>query len=182
VFRIVVFAAMVFIAAFPPVRAQEAGVIASMDEMQFAPPKEKGDLPGISANAGENGPRPVRRPTNPGMLAPKNGRAEKGSASLVDGRVGKAVRFRFEADVPSAFFSSNIHGKPEWDHALGFSFWVRGNGSDGFGGLEFIYDNNYAVRYDVCFPVKNGEWTKISVAWQDEQKQKETVTKRSATP
>ena len=33
------------------------------------------DLPGISANAGENGPRPVRRPTNPGMLAPKNGRA-----------------------------------------------------------------------------------------------------------
>ncbi len=34
-----------------------------------------GDLPGISANAGENGPRPVRRPTNPGMLAPKNGRA-----------------------------------------------------------------------------------------------------------
>ncbi len=34
------------------------------------------DLPGISANAGENGPRPVRRPTNPGMLAPKNGRAD----------------------------------------------------------------------------------------------------------
>ena len=23
------------------------------------------------------------------------------------------------------------------------------------------------MRYDVCFPVKNGEWTKISVAWQD---------------
>lgn len=145
-FRIVVFAALVFLAAFPPVRAQEAGVIASMDEMQFAPPKEKG------------------------------------SASLVDGRVGKAVRFRFEADAPSAFFSSNIHGKPEWDRALGFSSWVRGNGSDGFGGLEFIYDDDYAMRYDVCFPVKNGEWTKISVAWQDEQKQKETVTKRSATP
>jgi hypothetical protein len=112
VFRIVVFAALVFIAAFPPVRAQEAGVSASMDEMRFAPPKEKG------------------------------------SASLVDGRVGKAVRFRFEADSPSAFFTSNIHGKPEWDHALGFSFWVRGNGSD------------KAI----------------------EQKQKETVTKRSATP
>jgi hypothetical protein len=56
---------------------------------------------------------------------------------LVDGRVGRAVRFRFEADAPSAFFTSNIHGKPEWDHAQGFSFWVRGNGSDGFGGLEF---------------------------------------------
>lgn len=83
-----------------------------MDEMRFAPPKEKG------------------------------------SASLVDGRVGRAVRFRFEADSPSAFFTSNIHGKPEWDHALGFSFWVRSNGSDKAIG----------------------------------QKQKETVTKRSATP
>ena len=40
------------------------------------------DLPGISANAGENGPRPVRRPTNPGMLAPKNGRAGKMAVSL----------------------------------------------------------------------------------------------------
>ncbi len=128
-FRIV-FAAMVFIAAFPPVRAQEAGVIASMDEMRFAPPKEKG------------------------------------SASLV-GRVGKAVRFRFEADAPSTFFTSNIHGKPEWERAQGFSFWVRGHDSDGFGGLEFIYDDDYAVRYDFCFPVKNGEWRKILVAWQD---------------
>ena len=36
-FRIVVFAALVFLAAFPPVRAQEAGVIASMDEMRFNP-------------------------------------------------------------------------------------------------------------------------------------------------
>jgi len=130
-FRIVVLAALVYLCAFALVRAQEAGVIASMDEMRFAPPKEKG------------------------------------SASLVDGRVGKAVRFRFEADAPSAFSSSNIHGKPEWDHALGFSFWVISNGSNGFGGLEFIYDDEYVVRYDVCFPVKNGEWTKISVAWQD---------------
>ena len=78
-FRIGVFAALVFLAAVPITRAQEAGVIASMDEMRFAPPKEKG------------------------------------SASLVDGRVGKAVRF--EADAPSTFFTSNIHGKPEWDRA-----------------------------------------------------------------
>ena len=87
-FRIVVFAALVFLGAFALVRAQEAGVIASMDEMRFSPPKEKG------------------------------------STSLADGRVGRTVRFRFEADSPSTFFTSNIHGKPEWDHALGFSFWV----------------------------------------------------------
>jgi hypothetical protein len=32
-------------------------------------------LPGISANAGENVPRPVSRPVNPGIPAPKTGRA-----------------------------------------------------------------------------------------------------------
>src|SRR5271157_5423312 len=131
VFRIGVFAALVFLAAVPITWSHGAGVIASMDEIRFAPPREKG------------------------------------SASLVDGRVGRAIRFRLETDAASTFFTSNIHGKPEWDRAQGFSFWVRGNGSDGFGGLEFIYDDDYAVRYDVCFPVKNGEWRKISVAWQD---------------
>ena len=64
-------------------------------------------------------------------------------------------------DATGTFFTSNIHGTPEWDRADGFSFWVKGDGADGFGGLEFIYDDDYAVRYDLCFPVKGTEWTKI---------------------
>lgn len=92
---------------------------------------------------------------------------EKASARLVNGQVGKAVRFRFEADVQSAFFASNIRGRPEWDIAEGFSFWVRGVDCDGFCGFQFIYDDDYSVRYDVCFPVRNGEWSRFSVAWQD---------------
>ena len=63
--------------------AQEGELIASMDEMRFSGPKEKG------------------------------------SASLVDGKVGKAVRYRFEADAPGMFFTSKIHGRPEWDKADG---------------------------------------------------------------
>ena len=129
--RIHVLAALVFFSLIPPSSAQQDGLICSMDEMRFVPPKEKG------------------------------------SASLVAGRVGKAIRFRFEANAPSTFFTSNIHGKADWDRAPGFSFWVRGNDSQGFGGLEFIYDDDYSVRYDLCFPVKKGEWTKIAVAWQD---------------
>ncbi len=83
-FRIVVFAALVFRAAFPPVRAQEAGVIASMDEMRFAPPKEKG------------------------------------SASLVDGRVGKVVRFRFTAgkNNPNPLFVHDRVHLSKAGHAL----------------------------------------------------------------
>src|SRR5208337_3066549 len=56
---------------YPPGQLPE--VREGLDALGFQ--RQTGDLPGISANAGENGPRPVRRPTNPGMLAPKNGRA-----------------------------------------------------------------------------------------------------------
>ena len=91
----------------------------------------------------------------------------KGEAELVAGKVGGAVRFRFEKDARSTFFTSNIHGAPAWDRADGFSFWVKGDGPDGFGGLQFIFDDDYAVRYDLCFPVKGIGWTKVIVAWSD---------------
>jgi lysophospholipase L1-like esterase len=92
---------------------------------------------------------------------------DKGKADLVEGKFGKAVRFSFAKDSQGAFFSSNTHGKPAWDQAAGFSFWVKGDGSDAFGGLELIYDDNYAVRYDNYFPIKNKEWTKVTVGWRD---------------
>ena len=112
-------------------RAEDRGLIAAMDSLQFRPPEAKG------------------------------------RAELVDGKVGKAVRFRFDADARSTFFTSNIRGNPDWDRAVGFSFWVKGDGQDGFGGIEFIYDEDYAVRYDVAFPVRGTEWTKVTVAWDD---------------
>jgi lysophospholipase L1-like esterase len=92
---------------------------------------------------------------------------EKAKAELVDGKVGKAVKFRFEKDARGTFFTSNIRGTPEWDKAAGFSFWVKGDGSDALGGLEFIYDNDYSVRYDYAFPIKSTEWAKVTVAWSD---------------
>ena len=93
--------------------------------------------------------------------------SEKGTAEIVDGHLGKATRFHFDKGCVSTFFTSNIHGTPEWDRAAGFSFWVRGDGSHGLGGIEFIYDEDYAVRYDLAFPIKGKEWTKVTVAWQD---------------
>ncbi len=93
--------------------------------------------------------------------------AGKGEADLVEGKVGKAVHFHFDKGGQGAFFTTNLRGTPEWDKAQGFSFWVKGDGTDGTGGLEFIYDDDYAVRYDLAFPVKGIEWTKITVAWSD---------------
>jgi lysophospholipase L1-like esterase len=112
-------------------RAGEEGVVATMDDLRFRPPEQKG------------------------------------RAELVEGKVGKAVRFRFDEGARGAFFTSNLRGMPAWDRAAGLSFWVKGEGRDGFGGLELIYDDDYAVRYDVAFPVKGTAWTKVVVAWSD---------------
>src|SRR5439155_10269913 len=65
---------------------------------------------------------------------------EKGRVSVVPGKAGNALRFAFDSDCRSTFFTSGIHGTPEWDEADGLSFWVKGDGSDQFGGLELIYD------------------------------------------
>jgi lysophospholipase L1-like esterase len=97
------------------------------------------------------------------FAAPKS----KGKAELVEGKVGKAVQFTLEKDARSTFFTSNIHGTAAWDKAAGFSFWVKGDGATQFAGLQFIYDDDYSVRYDLCFAVKGKEWQKVTVAWED---------------
>lgn len=93
--------------------------------------------------------------------------AEKASFELVEGKVGKGVRCAFADKCQSAFVMTPFRGKPNWDQADGFSFLVKGDGSEHFGGLQFIYDNDFAVRYDYMFPIKSQEWTRITVAWAD---------------
>jgi lysophospholipase L1-like esterase len=92
---------------------------------------------------------------------------EKGNAELVEGKFSRAVRFSFAPDARATFFTSNLRGTPVWDRAAGLSFWVRGDGSDNFGGLQLIYDEDYAIRHDYAFPLKHTGWTKVTVAWRD---------------
>jgi len=92
---------------------------------------------------------------------------EKGHAESVEGKVGKAVKFTFENGCKSAFCMTNIRGTAEWDKAEGFSFWLKGDGSKHFGALQFIWNEDYAARYDVAFPLDSAEWKKITVAWRD---------------
>jgi lysophospholipase L1-like esterase len=110
-------------------RAEDPGVIDSMDHLRFRLPKN-------------------------------------GTTRLIEGRSGRAVEFHFNKD-DRGFATSNTRGTPEWDRAAGFSFWVKGDGSDQFAGLEFIFDEDYAVRYDFVFPIKGSEWRKVTVAWED---------------
>ncbi len=92
---------------------------------------------------------------------------EKGSFELVEGKVGKAAKFSFADANTGVFFMSPIAGQASWDQAEGFSFWVKGDGSKSFGGLQFIWNEDYACRYDVAFPLDSTEWRKISFAWRD---------------
>jgi len=92
---------------------------------------------------------------------------EKARSEFVEGKVGKAVKFAFDEGSSGAFCITPIHGTPEWDQAAGFSFWVKGDGSKHFGGMQFIWNEDYAARYDLMFPIDGTDWRKITVAWRD---------------
>jgi hypothetical protein len=68
-------------------------------------------------------------------------------SEVVEGKAGKAVKFSFAAGK-SSFCMTPLRGAPEWDNAAGFSFWVKGDGSKNFGGLQLIWNEDYAARYD----------------------------------
>lgn len=93
--------------------------------------------------------------------------AEKTTAQMVEGKFARAVKIGFPDDCRNAFVQTLAGGKPEWDHADGFSFWVKGDGSSHLGGIELIWDGNYSLRYALAFPIDETEWRKITVRWRD---------------
>lgn len=92
---------------------------------------------------------------------------EKARADVVEGKAGKAVKFSFDDGCVSQFCMTPIRGTAEWDRAAGISFWVKGDGSKRFGGLQLIWNEDYAARYDAMFPLDSTEWRKVVLAWRD---------------
>jgi lysophospholipase L1-like esterase len=90
-----------------------------------------------------------------------------GTAELVDGKVGKAVKFSFVQGSSGGFVSAPVRPTPEWDTADGFSFWVKGDGSKAFGGIEMIDRSDFSKRYGYCFPIDSTQWRKVTVRWGD---------------
>lgn len=105
------------------------------------------------------------RPTE--VTAKDGTKTPVGTATLVDGKFGRAVQFTFADNMRSAFMTAGIPADPAWDSSAGFSFWVKGDGSRSFGGIELIDKSNFALRYGYCFPIDSTEWTKITIAWDD---------------
>ena len=93
--------------------------------------------------------------------------AEKVTARLVDGKLGQAVRLDFADDCQNVYVQTRSSGTPQWNEMEGFSFWVKGDGSDHLGGIEFVWNGDYALRYAYAFPIDSDEWRKITVRWRD---------------
>jgi lysophospholipase L1-like esterase len=92
---------------------------------------------------------------------------EKAKIEIVDGKDGKALKFSFENECRNAFCFSKIKGSPEWDSAAGISFWVKGDGSEHLGGIQFVWNEDFGLRYGFSFPIDGTEWKKVVVPWRD---------------
>ena len=64
-------------------------------------------------------------------------------------------------------FACWVNPSEDWDQYEGLSFWVKGDGSQSYGGLEFIDGNDYSLRFGYCFPIESTDWVKTFVPWGD---------------
>ena len=90
-----------------------------------------------------------------------------GTAGLVEGKVGKAVQFSFAGGLGAGFMTAGGKATPDWDRSAGFSFYLKGDGSTNWGGIELIDRSDFGLRYGFCFPLDSTEWRRITVPWRD---------------
>jgi hypothetical protein len=90
-----------------------------------------------------------------------------GTAELVDGKLNKAVKFSFVQGASGGFMTARVAPTLAWDAADGFSFYVKGDGSQSFAALELIDKSDFGIRFGYCFPIDNTDWRKITVRWTD---------------
>ncbi len=103
----------------------------------------------------------------PGEFTRDKQKFSVGTAEVVEGKFNKAVKFTFVDKASGGFFVGRVHPDGDWDKADGFSFWVKGDGSSNFGGIELIDRDDYSLRDGYCFPIQSTEWKKIVVPWRE---------------
>lgn len=99
------------------------------------------------------------------FVAPQKARVEIVAGK--DGRNSKALKFSFDEDAKGVFVRGRAISNAAWDKAAGLSFWVKGDGSEHLGGIQFIWNGDYAARYGYAFPISGTAWQKIVVPWRD---------------
>src|SRR5438309_2805811 len=77
-----------------------------------------------------------------------NGKGQKlpaGTAELVEGKSGHAVKFTFLEGARGGFMTAPVLPTPQWDQSDGFSFWVKGDGSSNWGGIELVDRDDFSL-------------------------------------
>lgn len=115
----------------------------------------------LATRAGE---APVLDSMDSATFRPGN---DKVQIAEVDGHQGKALRFTFPEGAASSFAMGRVRGTAAWDQAAGISFRVKGDGSTHCGGIQFVWNDDYAIRYDAAFPISGTEWTRVVIPWRD---------------
>nr|MBA2480149.1 CIA30 family protein [Planctomycetota bacterium] len=90
------------------------------------------------------------------------------TVSSVAARVGNGVQLAWQSASKQKFaYASAGQGGASWDAAAGISFWVKGDGSDHLGAIEFIWNGDYGQRYAAAFRINSTAWTKVTIPWSD---------------
>ena len=71
----------------------------------------------------------------------------------------------FLENAKANFFTAWYNPTVNWDDFAGLSFWVKGDGSNSWGGIQLIDGDDYALRYGFAFPIKSTEWEKVVIPW-----------------
>ncbi len=93
--------------------------------------------------------------------------APKAQLKLGDSEHGRMIQLSFADDCKGAMIAGRFGGTPDWNKAAGISFWLKADGSDHLGALEFIWNDDYGLRYAYAFSLKDTAWRKLVVAWRD---------------
>ena len=102
-----------------------------------------------------------------GDFSRDNKKQPAGTVETVDGKFGKAQKITFVDNALAGFMIGRIRPTETWDASDGFSFWVKGDGSKNWGGMELIDRDDFGKRYGVCFPIDSTDWRKIEIPWRD---------------
>ncbi len=95
------------------------------------------------------------------------GKLPAGTTQVITGQFGPARQFSFAETKGQQFFTADVRPSTNWDAYEGFSFWVKGDGSRSWGGMQLIDGSDYAMRYGYCFPIEATNWTQVVVRWSD---------------
>jgi len=101
-----------------------------------------------------------------GQWRPLSGRPTPEVARVSVGRNGGALRISFHESKESQFAGRGVTADEGWSRAAGLSFWMKGDGSDGFVAVT-VLDETLTRRHAALLSLRPREWQRVRLRWED---------------